>query len=238
MSKKNTFEERFTSLLKETFGSNLVSVLLYGSYLSGNFRKNISDINALIVLENPVAEELARFGSMAAKFINKNRVTPLVLSKREFLNSADVFPMEYMDIKEKHKIIHGEDITEALQMSRKNLRNQLEHELRGAVNTLRQIVILSRGKERILGKQLKKGFGSVITLFRGLLRLKGVDTIPEKSSEVLDKVGEVFSLDVESFRDFLRYREGEKKEVKELVNRIISELQSLIKTVDTFELKE
>jgi len=45
--------------LKEVFGDNLVSLVLYGSVARGDFRKD-SDIDLLIILENLPKEKLLR----------------------------------------------------------------------------------------------------------------------------------------------------------------------------------
>jgi predicted nucleotidyltransferase len=148
-------ENTFLEMLKTIFGKNLVMASIYGSSVSGNFVEGVSDVNILILLDKPDAGQLETFGRDVYRTMRRYKITPLILSKTEFMNSADVFPMEYLDIMDRKKILFGEDITEQLSLSLKNLRHQLEDRLRGAVASLRQAVVASRGKERILRKWLK-----------------------------------------------------------------------------------
>jgi predicted nucleotidyltransferase len=235
---KTIIEEDFLRLLKEGFGDNLVSVCIYGSYVSGNFVKGVSDINLLILLENSSAEQLTKFGSLAHKIMKRHKITPLILTKKEFINSADVFPLEYFDIKERNQTIYGEDETKNLALTRKNLRHQLEDRLRGDVATLRQLIIAARGKNSILGRYLKNWYGSLNALFKGLLRLKGVTPVPMDSEEILQKLSEAFQLDTKPFSDVINLRKGVKVETRALAHAILSSLERLIGLVDTMEFKE
>ena len=174
VSVKAYAEGPFLDLIKTAFQDNLCSVIIYGSYVSGNFVEGVSDVNILILLEKSLSEQIENFGVSANKTIKSYKITPLIMTKSEFLNSADVFPMEYYDIKDRNKVIYGEDETRTLTLTKKNLRHQLEERLRGNVASMRQIIIASHGKDKILGGNLKNLFGSLHSLFKGLLRLKEI----------------------------------------------------------------
>lgn len=243
MSKKKTFnkervEETFLEILKEIFGDNLFSVSLYGSAAGGNFVDGVSDINVLILIENSDPEQIEKLGIKAHKIIKKFKITPLLLSKTEFINSADVFPMEYFDIQDRHTLLHGEDETTKLSLSRTNLRHQLEDRLRGNVASLRQLLIASGGKERFLGRALKNWYGSLNALFKGLLRLRGISPVPSDSEEVIDKMKDMFQLNSDPFLELIRFRKGEKVKPKNLLYALISSLESLVALVDKLDLKE
>lgn len=226
-------ERTFIEKVRQIFDNNLDSVLLYGSFIRGNFQVGISDINILIILDRSEFDQINRFGKECRKLINTYHITPLLLRRQEFLNSADVFPMEYMDLVDDYKVLHGEDVTDKLDLTTNNLRHQLEHHLRGNVNSLRQLITGSEGKTRILGKNLKTSFGSFSSLFRGLLRLKGVTPVPGVSNEVLSLLKDQFSFNTGPFEDLLRFRDGEKTDVDDLASRLLSALQDLVTIVDS-----
>jgi predicted nucleotidyltransferase len=232
---KQAVESTFVEKTKQVFKESLHSILLYGSYVEGNFKKDISDINVLIILNKSEYSEISTFGKECAKLIKKYNITPLLLRKQEFLNSADVFPMEYMDLVDRYKLLFGEDITGELDLSPNNLRHQLEYHLRGNVNSLRQLITASKGKTRVLGKNLKTWFGSFLSLFRGLLRLKGVTPIPHNGEDVLLKMKEEFSFDSAPFQELLDYRNGGDADVETLASKLLTVLQDLVSTVDSME---
>jgi predicted nucleotidyltransferase len=232
ISVKAHVEGPFLDLVKTAFKDNLCSVIIYGSYVSGNFVEGVSDVNMLILLEKPLSEQIEIFGVSANKSIKSYKITPLIMTKAEFLNSADVFPMEYYDIKDRNKVIYGEDETRGLNLTKKNLRHQLEDRLRGNVASLRQIIVASHGKDKILGKNLNNLFGSVNALFKGLLRLKEVKVESESVEQTIEKIGDVFQLDTKAFSDFIRFRKGEISGPKALARNMAASLEKLVTIVD------
>jgi len=231
-------ENTFLEMLKAVFGENLVMVSIYGSYVRGNFVGGVSDVNILILLEKPDAGQLETFGRDGYRLMRKYKITPLILSKTEFVNSADVFPMEYLDMMDRNKILFGKDIAAKLTLSLKNLRHQVEDRLRGAVASLRQAVVASRGKERILRKWLKNWYGSMGALFRGVLRLKGVKKIPVDAEEAVRMIQKELKIDIDPFLRLIALRRGEKLHTGELLGDLLSSLRNLIAAVDTMNFGE
>jgi predicted nucleotidyltransferase len=242
MAEKKTIhavvENTFLELLKMVFGKDLVMVCIYGSYVSGNFVEGVSDTNILILLETPDEGKLETLGKEGFKLMKKYKLTPLILSKTEFVNSADVFPMEYLDIQDRKKIIYGEDITKELSLNLKNLRHQVEDRLRGAIALLRQAVVASRGKERILRKWLANWYGSMGALFRGVLRLKGMENLPVDAEKVVSMLHEEIKIDTDPFLRLIALRKGEKLQTAQLLGDLLTCLRKLITAVDTMDFGE
>jgi predicted nucleotidyltransferase len=242
MARKKTIhavvENTFLEMLRAVFGDNLTMVSIYGSYVSGNFVEGVSDVNILILLDKPDAGQLETFGRDGYRFMRKYKITPLILSQTEFVNSADVFPMEYLDIQDRKKILLGEDITAQLSLSLKNLRHQVEDRLRGAIASLRQAVVASRGKQRILRTWLKNWYGSMGALFRGVLRLKGVKKIPVDAEEVVRMIHTELKIDTAPFLQLIALRKGEQVHTGELPGDLLSCLRNLITAVDTMDFGE
>jgi len=159
------------------------------------------------------------------------------MTRAEFINSADVFPMEYLDIREKNNVLLGTDETESLSIKKNNLRHELEERLRGNVNSLRQMIAASRGRGRILGVALKGLFGSLKALFKGLLRLKGIPDIPRESVELVKKVQDEFGIQGEAFMQLLQLRKGGKTNPAKLAAGVLTSLEELIHIVDKMNVK-
>lgn len=164
-------EKRFLPMLKKQFREDLKSVILYGSALTDGWRPGISDVNLLILFEQGRATGLGHLGKTADRLINKLRLNCKFLTLREFLNSSDVFPMEYLEIKDTHKVLYGEDPTEQLEISKDNLRHQIEERIRGGLNDFRQALVDSKGKKRAVDKVLKGWYGIQTAMIRSIGRL-------------------------------------------------------------------
>jgi predicted nucleotidyltransferase len=232
---KQAITEKLLPLAKEQFNDNLLSVILYGSLIRGNFIPGVSDVNLLILLEKADALSLLGFSKKVYTLFGKYRITPHILSKDEFLNSADVFPLEYLDIKEHHNILSGKDYTEELQITKKNLRHQIEDSIRGKITSLRQVVLASRGREKTVSQYLKNWFGSQTALFRGILQLLD-HQVPDSGDEaILDIIQSLLKFDSEPFRRIIEFRKGGDVDIKQALESIHDGLVILAEKVDGME---
>ncbi len=231
-------EESFPAVLREVFGDNLLSVMLYGSYVSGDFVPGVSDVNVLVILQNSDTDSIGALGRKAPRMIRKFRITPLILTRGEFVHSADVFPMEYADIKDRNRVLMGDDEARSLTLEKRNLRHQLEEMLRGSVASLRQVLIASRGRRRILEANLKVLFGSLKALFKGLLRLQELEEIPSEGVRIVEEVSRNFRVDGEPFKGLLQLRSGERVDAHKLASETLASLEQLITVVDRMKFKE
>jgi hypothetical protein len=143
--------------------------------------------------------------------------------------------MEYMDMQAHHTVLYGADPTEELTFSHDNLRHQLEHQLRGSLVSLRQLVLSAKGRSRLLGRYLKRWYGSIGALFRGVLRLKGVTELPRTPEELVRQMNESLGLEAGPFLTLLRYRSGERVDPNSLAKELVVRLESLVAIVDAFE---
>ncbi|MCP5514028.1 MAG: nucleotidyltransferase domain-containing protein [Spirochaetales bacterium] len=189
-------QERVLPLIKECFENNLKSVILYGSAATGSFSSKYSDINLLILPEQNNYNSLMEFGKKGKKIIKKYRITTLVLSVDDFINSADVFPMEYHDIADRHITIFGDDIVEKLSITRTNIRHQLEERLRGLSNQIKQSIINSGGSRITLRANMRFIPVAVKTILRAALRLKGIKAEVLQGEMVFSEAEKVFGADL------------------------------------------
>ncbi len=228
-------ETDFVSLAGEVLGDNLVSVMLYGSAVTGRFTDGVSDVNVLILITADRPDDVISFGKSAAKLIRKNRITPLIMTVNDFVNSADVFPMEYLDIRNSRKVIYGEDVTEKLEIAKQHLRHQVEEQLRGSITSIRSALLHGKGKSRTSKEFLQEWFGAQNALFRGLLRLKGDDAVPAEPDELSRELGAKFGVSTDIIVDVARLRNGEKLDPVSTVKGLLSLLDELVTNVDRME---
>ena len=193
-------------------------------------------MNVLITADTLDAGVLSLFGRKARRAIRKHRITPLVMTDQEFRASADVFPMEYLDITARHVLIFGEDETKDLELTRQNLRHQVEDGLRGSLAVLRQAIVASGGNDRALRRFLKIGYGTQGALLRGLLQLKTSEQPPHDRRAIIGAVEQQFGVDCSPFTSLLDLREGTKSSPREVVASLQDTLSRLITVVDTMRL--
>ena len=229
-------EHDFVSLATGTFGEKLESVIVYGSLLKETFTPGTSDVNVLVVVKEGHEAALRELGRRGRRLMRRYRITPLVLTRREFVTSADVFPMEYLDIADTHKVLHGPDVTVDLTISHSNLRHEVEHQLRGSLVSLRQLAIAA-GRPRpfrkaLLRSRLEEWYGSIAAILRGLLRLHGVTRIPQRPDELVRGINDALKLEPGPFLQLLACRDGTCPDSVVLIDSLLERLSQLVVIVD------
>jgi hypothetical protein len=226
---------RWLEPVRRVLGSEFLAAYLTGSVLTRAFDPRRSRINLLIVarsldtaLLDPVARAIPRT-RRAPHF------EPLFLSRRQIEKSLDVFPIEWIEIQERHLLLEGEDVVAGLQVPRTNFRLQLEHELRSRQIQLRQTLLAAAGKRAVLEQALRGSATSFATLFRSLLRLRGEEP-PAEAARVFERVADVFQLDASGLLvpHLLRHsgRASMRADVPALYRSFLVEIDRLINAID------
>lgn len=168
MAEDNLLKE-FVAKLSSAAGENLVSVILYGSAADGEFHPRHSDLNLLCVLRECSFAALAKIAPAVEWWRKEKQPAPLVLTAEELRSSADVFSIEYTDIKRRYRVLYGKDALHDLVVPMQLHRFQLEYELREKLFLLRQHVLLAEKDEGRLWEAMLHSVSSFITLFRHVL---------------------------------------------------------------------
>lgn len=197
--------EEFAQELAGTYGDDLVSVVLYGSAARGDYREGVSDLNLLVLLRAMDPTVLRRGTELARGWAAEGNPPPLMLSEREWRASADVFPIEYGDMRDAHVVLHGADPFEGLHIDWEHLRLQCEHELKAKQIQLREQYLLLSSEPAGLGQLLTHSFATFLTLFRAGLRLAGEEP-PRDPGAAIEAVATRAGFDPEAFRRVLRAR--------------------------------
>src|SRR6266852_6331326 len=127
--------------LERSYSDRLVSVILYGSGAaidSGNHHPGFSDLNVLCVLKQITPRELGDGEPIMRWWREHGHPSPLLMSEEEAHNSADSFPIEFRDMKDRRKVLYGMDVIADIRIDTKYYRAQIEHELRAKLFRLRQ----------------------------------------------------------------------------------------------------
>lgn len=233
--------EQLTKQLKQLLGAKLKSVILYGSAAAGDHTGKKSDFNVLVVLDRLATEELKVLGPITNRWRKTGNPPPLLFTMERLQQSADVFPIELLDIRECHRVLHGEDVTEALELSHDNLRVELEHELKGKLIQLRANYLFTAGKPKRVAELMIESLATFLVLFRAVVRLYQ-DEIPQPKMDALKALAEHITFDTSVFQKLQSAKEGSIKprdiDAATLFPHYLETIESVVDTVDAYIRKE
>lgn len=201
----------FVDQFKQAAGANLECVVLFGSAASGEFHPDFSDINILCVVRELSAATLAALAPAIQSWTKKKFPVPLLFTRTELEHSTDVFAIEMLDIRQRHRILHGEDIFTSLNVPMDLHRVQLEHNLRTKLLTLRQAYIQTTGDAAKVRRLMLDSVSNFATLFRHTLITMG-EQPPAHKSDVIKTLAGQIKFDPDIFLQLLAIRSRAVKE--------------------------
>jgi hypothetical protein len=192
--------------LKQAAEQNLQAVALYGSAVDHEFRER-SDLNILCLLHRLQGADLESLRPVGLWWWRKGHPPPLLFTLAELQNSADVFSIELLDMKARHRILAGPDFLTELEVPMARHKLQVERELRTSVIRLRQSFLRWSGRRTELEELLIASASSFGTLFRHALIALGQEA-PNSAREAAARLAKLLAADAASFHRVLDLREG------------------------------
>jgi hypothetical protein len=205
MDKEKDLNE-LVARLKQAAGSNLSAVVLYGSAVDHDFCEH-SDLNVLCLLHRLGGAVLESLRPVGLWWSHKGHPPPLVFTFAELRNSADVFSIELLDMKARHRMLEGADFLAELQVPMAQHKLQVERELRVNVIRLRQSYLRITGRRSELTELLIASASTFGTLFRHALIALGQEA-PSSVREAADRLAKLFAMNAAPFHLVLDLREG------------------------------
>jgi predicted nucleotidyltransferase len=231
---QDIFVELTNDYLK-VFGKELVSLVLYGSAAAGSYIKGKSDINMMVVLTDVGMSRLADILDTVKYWKKSHVAVPLVLTKQFIESSLDSYPIEFLNMKNSHVLIYGENILDQLSFNPLDLRLQIEREFKGKLILLRQGYLEAEGKARQLKLLISKSFTAFISIFNALLYLKH-DSAPTDRRATINELTRVLKIDAEVFLQCADVKEGKNnlsgEDVISLFTKYIQEVEKICNIVD------
>ncbi len=196
--------------LRDAAGSNLLSVILYGSAATEEFHEGHSDLNILCVVQSLGRDDLGKLHAASAWWAKKGHPAPLFFTLDELHHSADVFAIEFLDIKAAHRILHGDDVVAALHVPMDLHRLNVERELRNNTLRLRQHYLMHPADSRKTLELMTASISSFAALFRHALMALGEER-PSSKRDTMDRLGTALGFDPSPFHTVFDIREGRKR---------------------------
>jgi hypothetical protein len=220
------------------FGDDLQAVVLYGSAAAGEHIPSHSDYNVLVVVRQLDAARMRALSATARAWGEAGNPPPLIFTEREWQDSADVFPMEYADIIERHRVLHGTLDLDGVRVSRADLRLQLEHQARGKLLALRQGVLAAAGDRKAELRLLSSSVSTMMVIFRAVERLRG-ETPSRDNVQLSQSVAAAAGVDSAAFVRVVRHVRGEAvlapADAPSVLDGFLGGMEGVVEYLDRFD---
>lgn len=207
--------------LRTAYGPPLRSVVLYGSAVAGEHIAKRSDYNVLVITDEIPMSRLREISAALRAWRNAGNPPPRTFTGAEWWSSADVFPMEYADLIEHHRVLFGEDPFPGVVVDPADLRLQVEREALAALLRLRQGVLLAGVDAAEQVKLMAASLSALMIVFRGVLRLHG-QTAPQDYIELSRAVARDVGIDAKPFEDVVHEVRGDQRIPKERAAEVLA----------------
>ena len=242
MTKIKKPEEIFDEITKDfktIFEDALISIMLYGSGAGSDFNPGTSDLNFCIILSEEAIDSLDRAIETVSRWRKRNVATPLFMTQSYIQSSLDSYPLEFLNIKKNYILVYGKDVLKDISIEGPHLRLQCEREIKGKLLLLREGFLETEGKQKRIKELIKASITAFISIFNGLLYLKGIE-IPPTRREIIQSVAKEIPINQEIFMKCLDIKQGKAEfsssEVKDLFKAYMVEARKLWAVVDKMEI--
>jgi len=203
--------EELVQKIKAAAADNLKAVILYGSAATEEFHTKHSDLNILCLVEQADAAHLEALHGAVQWWIRRGQRPPLVFTLDELRRSADIFTIELLDMKSRHRILYGENVLAEISVPLHNHANQVERELRTDWLRLRQAILAAPKKSKVYLELMISSFSAFAALFRHALIALG-EAPAETKREAIGRIAQFAGADPAGFQTILSLREGKLSE--------------------------
>jgi predicted nucleotidyltransferase len=223
----------FMETAKASFGESLRSAILFGSAAEGRLRPS-SDVNLMLVLREFVPKEVDGIRESLRTASAAIHLSVMFILENEIAEAAEAFAVKFMDIANRHKVLHGSDPFANLKVSREHTIQRLEQVLVNLHLRLRERYAMTSLREEQLARVIADMAGPVRASAASILGLEGKQEFhPKEALEAL-----VQRIDAKRFQPLLasmsRAREeqylppGEAPEVAIALMDLIGEMRKVV----------
>ena len=225
---------QFADQVRVLFGSELVCVALYGSAAGEDFVPGSSDLNFAIVVERLTFVHLKALHQYLPKWHKLRVATPLLLDRRFLEHARDVFPMEFHDIKEQHRVLYGEEVFATLAIDGRHLRYQAEHEARGKLLRLRTLYAEVGAERKRLEALMLDSVKTFVIIMRNFIRLRPGES-RTRYLQVIDEFETHFAVHFPTIRHLIGVKLGRQRwadGIEDTFRSYLDEVERLIDLID------
>jgi predicted nucleotidyltransferase len=95
----------FSREVQSLYEGDLLAIVLYGSAATGDHVPGASDINVAMIVREVTPALLRKAAGRIGAWRRQGFATPLFFDPETLPNSLDAFPIEFLDMQERHRIL-------------------------------------------------------------------------------------------------------------------------------------
>lgn len=233
----NEIVNALVSDYQAVFSEDLVSIIMYGSAVTHEYKPGVSDINIAIVLRNNSIAQISKSIALQKKWVKSGVSTPFFMTVQYIKNSRDTYPIEFIDMRSNYRMLSGEDIFENFEVNHEHVRLQCERELRGVAIHLRRSFVQCAGSNKLMSELLNASIRRLIPVFKGMLVLKE-RSIPKSRSDIISMVEDSYNLGASALSRVFNSRDKKLDDYTTIFDNYAKDIDRLIMCVDTLEKEE
>ncbi len=174
-----TVLEDFVAALLRVAGTQLDSVILFGSAAEGRLRST-SDVNLLVVAEGLTLPQLDSVRLVLQGGRAAARLTVMFLERAELAQAMEAFAVKFTDIKARHRVLYGQSPLESLQITREATLRRVRQILLNLRLRLRELYALDGDHEERLARIIADVIGPMRASAATLIALMDGRTLAPK----------------------------------------------------------
>lgn len=234
--------------LRRMHGDALLAVVLYGEAAGSGYRPRKSPLALVAVLKRVSPEALRATRERVAAWRRRRIPTPMLMDPLYIESSRDVFPLEFLEIGDQHRLLHGQsDPFEELAIDLAHLRLEVEEQIRGKMLHLWEAYLEAGRSKRILRQLLTETPPGFEVILRGMLKLReGTATgdaaggrpgaRPNHPDALLAGVEDAFGVELPTLRRLAAVRHGRDRlaraELEDVFEAYLTEVRRLGRVAD------
>jgi hypothetical protein len=220
--------------LRAAHGDRLRALVLCGDAAGDDYAPGRTPLDLTVVLDSVTAAALRATAAHVATWRRHRIGVPLLLDPPYIASAVDVFPLEFLDLADRHRVVYGDDPFAAVTIDARALRAEVEAQLRGKLLHLGQAYLESAAARSSLRELLVESVAAFELIMRGMLRLREVAR--SASARVLDDVERTFTVELPALRELAAVRRGAgrivRADLEPLFASYLDEVRMLVGLVD------
>ena len=202
-------QEKKLQIIKNSLGNNLLSTLKYQRF------------KTLITIFVIKKVDFQNLDLLRAQFQNENFI---IFNESDIINGKDVFPLDFLHIKNNHILVEGADYFSNININKKHLQLKLEFELRNKLIYLREQYLLTSKRNEFLSHVIP----TFIVFLDGLLFLKDLEYTNDVAKNI-SNIENSYNVDLKVITQLLSkdskdFSAKETNEIIQTVNDVLVEL--------------
>ncbi|MGA2613029.1 MAG: nucleotidyltransferase domain-containing protein [Spirochaetia bacterium] len=222
---------RFLEQVVDFYGKDLISIIAFGSCVTGDYVEASSDINLLVVYSELNIADLRRVADLSRRWLSRRQFAPRFLSRRNLQSSYRYFPIDMLSMKEAHVVLWGEDLLSQIVLEPREMHWQLAHEIKRMRMRIKQQFWRTCDRPVEMKRVLLERFTSIAYLARALLWLRHVNVSPARGA-IMDAAVRELGISAQFVNAVLELKSGRRKASGDELIELFTRTMDAIRVVD------